>query len=100
MRDEIQAESEGVAMPAQVRWILNPRIIREREQSGEIKASSVVFIVRGKQVAQRLVNNGVIAAGVRYKVKLYTNMGADSLCELCCGWGHIECKCSHHQPKC
>jgi len=82
MREEIQAENEGVAIAAQVRWLMNPRIIREREQRGEIKASSVVFIVRGKKVAQRLVNKGVIAAGVRYKVEPYTNAGPDSLCEL------------------
>ena len=100
MREEIQAENEGVAIPAQVRWLSNPRIIREREQRGEINASLVVFIVRGKKVAPRLVNKGVIAAGVRYEVEPYTNAGPVSLCELCCGWGHIESKCSHHQPKC
>jgi len=100
MKEEIQAENEAVAIPAEVRWLSNPRIIREREQRGEIKASSVVFIVRGKKVAQTLVNKGLIAAGVQYQVEPYTNAGPDSLCELCCGWGHIESKCSHHQPKC
>ena len=100
MREEIQPENEGVAIPAQVRWLLNPQIIREREQRGEIKASSVVFIVRGKMVTQGVVNKGVIAAGVRYKVEPYPNAGPDSLCELCCGWGHLESKCSHRQPMC
>jgi len=56
--------------------------------------------VRGKKVAQRLVGKGVIAAGVRYKVEPYTNAGPDILSALCCGWGHIQNKCSHHQPKC
>jgi len=84
MREEIQADNEGVAIPAQVRWLSNPRIIREREQRGEIKASSVVFIVRGKKVAQRVVSNGEIAAGVRYKVEAYTNAGPDSLCGHWC----------------
>ena len=79
---------------------IEPRIIRERQQRGEIQASLLVFIVRGKKVAQRLVNKGIIAAGVQYKVEPYTNAGPDSLCELCCGWGHIESKCSHHHPKC
>jgi hypothetical protein len=64
MREEIQPENEGVAIPAQVRWLSNPRSIREREQRGEITASLVVIIVRGKKVAQRLVNNGVINVGV------------------------------------
>jgi len=100
MSEEIQVENEGVAIPTEVRWLSNPRIIREREQRGEIKASSVVFIVRGKKVAQRLVNKGVIAAGVQDKFEPYTNAGPDSLCKLYCGWGHIESKCSHHQPKC
>jgi len=45
-------------------------MIREREPRGDIKASSVLFIMSGKKVAQKLVNKGVIAAGVRYKVKL------------------------------
>jgi len=100
MKEEIQAQNEGVAIPAEVRWLSNPRIIRVREQRGEIKASLVVFIVSGKKVAQGQVNIGVIAAGVRYKIETYTNAGPDSLCELCCGWGHIEGKCSHYQPKC
>jgi len=100
MREEIQGVNEGVAIPAQARWLSNLRIIRETEQRGEIQASSVVFIVKGKKVAQRLVNKGEIAAGVRYKVEQYTNAGPDSLCEFRCGWGHIGSKCSHHLPKC
>ena len=83
-----------------MRWLSNPRIITEREQRGESKASSVAFIVRGKKVAKRLVNKGVIVAGVRYNVEPYTNAGPDSLCELCCAWGHLESECSHHQLKC
>ena len=47
MREEIQAENEGVAIPAQVRWLANPRTIKERRQNGEITASSVVFVVKG-----------------------------------------------------
>jgi len=60
----------------------------------------VVFIVRGNKVAQRLVSKGVMAAGVRYKVELFTNAGTDSLCELRCGWGHSQNKYSHQQPQC
>ena len=51
-------------------------------------------------MAHRLVNNGGIAAGVRYKVKPYMNAGRDSFCVLSCERDHIESKCSHHQPKC
>jgi len=100
MREEIRGVNEGVAIPAQVRWLSNLSIIREREQRGEIKASSVVFILTGKKVAQRLVNKGEIAAGVLYQLEPYTNAGTDSLCKFRCGWGHIRSKCSHHQQKC
>jgi len=67
MREEIQAENKGVAIPAKVRWLSHPEIIRQRDQRGEIMASLVVFIVRGKKMTQRQWNKGVIAAGVRYK---------------------------------
>jgi hypothetical protein len=99
MREEFEAENEGVAIPAQVRWLANPRTIRERRQNGEIAASSVVFVVKGNKVAQRLVKMGIKAAGVWYRVETYTNAGPDSRCELCCGWGHIENKCSS-KPTC
>jgi hypothetical protein len=63
--EKIQAENEGVEIAAKGRCLSNPIIIRQREQRGEIKDSSVVFIVRGKKVAQRRVNKGEIAGGVR-----------------------------------
>jgi hypothetical protein len=34
MREEIPAENEGVTIPPQVRWLSNPRTIKEREQRG------------------------------------------------------------------
>ena len=81
LREEIQAENEEVTMPALVRWLSNPRTIKEREQRTENKASSVVFVVKGKKVPQRLVSKGVTAAGSRYKVEPYTNTVPNSLCE-------------------
>jgi len=64
MMEENQAEIEGVAIPAQVRWLSNPSIMTVREQREETKGSSVGFIVRGKMLAQRLVKKGEIATGV------------------------------------
>jgi hypothetical protein len=66
-REEIQAGNDRVTIPVQVRWLSNPPTIREREHTGGIRASSVVFIVRGKKVAWRLVNKGATVAGVHYK---------------------------------
>ena len=79
IRVENQAENEGVAIPTEVRWLWNPRSIRETEQRAEIEASLVVYIVRGKMVAQRLVSKGVITAGVGYKIEPYKNFCRYSL---------------------
>jgi hypothetical protein len=83
MREEFEAENEGVAIPVDVRWLANPRTIRERMQNGEIAASSVVFVVKGNKVAQGLVKMSFKAAGVGNRVETYTNAGPDSRCELC-----------------
>jgi hypothetical protein len=98
MREECEAENEGIVIPTQVTCLANPRTIRERRQNGEITAPSVVFIVKGSKVEHTLVKKGIKAAEVWYQVETYTNEGPDSRCELCCGWGHIENKCSS-KPK-
>ena len=99
MREEFEAENEGIVIPTQVRWLANPSTIRERWQNGEIAASSVVFVVQGCKIAQSLVKKGIKAARVWYRVETYTNEGPDSRCELCCRWGHIEKMCGS-KPKC
>jgi hypothetical protein len=99
LREGIQRENKGVTIRVQVRWLSIARTIMEREQRGEMKPSSVVFIVKRKKVAQRLVSTGVTAVGVRYKVEPYTIAERDSLVVLCCRTDHIESMCNH-QPKC
>jgi len=84
MRDEFQAENQGIVIPTQVRWLAYPRTIRERRQNAEIAASSVVFVIKGSKMAQSLVREGIKAAGVWYLVETYTNEGPDSRGELCC----------------
>jgi len=99
MREELEAENKGIAIPTQVRWLANPRTIRERRQNGEIAASSVIFVVKGCRLAQSSVKKGIKTVGVWYRVEAFTNAGPDIRCELCCGWGHIENKCGN-KPKC
>jgi len=99
MREEIEVENEGIAIPTQVRWLANPCTIRERRQNRGIAASLVVFVVKGSRLAQSLIKKGIKALGVWYRVEVFTNAGPDSRCELCCGWGHIENKCGS-KSKC
>jgi hypothetical protein len=59
MREEFEAENDGIVIPTQERWVANPCTIRERRQNGEIAASSVVFVVNRRSVAQSLVKKGI-----------------------------------------
>jgi len=93
MREEFDAENQGIMTHTQVKWFANPRTIREGRKNGEIATWSVVVFVKGSKVAQSLVKKGIKAAGVWYQVETYPNEGPDSRFELCCGWGHIENKC-------
>jgi len=99
MRAEFEAENEGIAIPTQVRWRVNPHTIRERRQNGEIASSLVVFVRTASRLAQSLIKKGIKAAGVWYHIEAFTNACPDSRCELCCGWGHIENKCGN-KTKC
>jgi len=53
-------------IPTQVRWLEDPRTIRERRQNGEIAVSSVLFVIMGSKVAQSVVEKGIKAAVVWY----------------------------------
>jgi hypothetical protein len=45
IREVLEAENEGVAIPTQVRWVANDRTVRERRQNREIATSLVVCVV-------------------------------------------------------
>ena len=94
MREGIHAHKQGVEIPIQVRWMANPHNIRDGCQRGEISASSVVFLVKWNKLVRKLIREGIKAVGVWYRVEPFTNIGPDSRCKHCAGWGHIKCKCS------
>jgi hypothetical protein len=98
MWDEIHTENKGVTVPIQAQWLASPHTITESWQKGEIAASSVVFVVKGSNVARRLVKEVIKAAGVWYRVEPFTTAGPYSRCEHCCGWGHMASKCSGKPP--
>lgn len=63
MRNKIHAEIEGVVIPVQQRLLENTPSTRGRRERGEISALSVVLVVRGDKVVQRLVKEGIMAGG-------------------------------------
>lgn len=59
LREEIEAENEGVTITLAVRWLGKLAEIEERALKGDITASSVTFMVKGEEVANRLVRSGL-----------------------------------------
>ena len=74
-----------MAIPLAVRWLGKLSEIKERAREGKITASSVTFVVRGEEVAGRLVKNGLRIMGRLYQVELYEEARPDAMCANCCG---------------
>ena len=101
LKEEIQSENEGVIIPTQIRWIGSVSGHKDRARNNEKKAGSVVLMVKGRKVAADLIENGFRAAGRRYAAELFEEEGPDSLCSVCCLWGHLARKCpTPTAPKC
>jgi hypothetical protein len=53
LRKEIHTENEGVVVPMAIRWMGTVADIKEMKRNGEKQASSIVFTISGKKMAQR-----------------------------------------------
>jgi len=54
LRQELQAENEGVVLPLAINWIGGPKDVQKKKTEGK-KASSVVFAVKGSKMAQKVL---------------------------------------------
>jgi len=100
LRQELQAENEGVVLPLAINWIGGPKDVQKKKAEGK-KASSVVFAVKGSKMAEKVLKGGLRAAGVKYDVEKFINARPDSFCGVCSRWGHVEVKCgSLKMPAC
>jgi len=100
LRQELQAENEGVVLPLAINWIGGPKDVQKKKAEGK-KASSVVFAVKGSKMAEKVMKGGLRAAGVKYDVEKFMNAGPDSFCGVCSRWGHVEAKCgAMKMPAC
>ena len=92
LRQELQAENEGVVLPFAISWIGGPKDGQKKKAEGK-KASSVVFAVKRSKMAEKVLKGGLRAAGVKYDVERFMTAGPDSFCRVCSRWGHVEAKC-------
>jgi len=100
LRQELQAENEGVVLPLAINWIGGPNDVQKKKTEGK-KASLVVFAVKGSEMAEKVLKGGLRAAGIKYDVEKFVNAGPDSFCGVCSRWGHVDAKCgSLKMPVC
>jgi len=100
LRQELQAENEGVVLPLAISWIGGPKDVQKKKAEGK-KASSVVFAVKGSKMAEKVLKGGLRAAGMKFDVEKFIKAGPDSFCGVCSRWGHVEAKCgSLKMPAC
>ena len=100
LRQELQAENEGVVLPLAINWIGGPKDVQKKKVEGK-KASSVVYAVKGSKMAEKGLKGGLRAAGMKYDVEKFINAGLDSFCRVCSRWGHVDAKCgSLKMPEC
>jgi hypothetical protein len=92
LRQELQAENEGVGLPLAISWIGGLNDVQKKKADGN-KASLVVFAVKGSKMAKKVLKGCLRAAGVKYDVKKFMTAGPDSFCGVCSRWGHVEAKC-------
>jgi hypothetical protein len=92
LKQELQAENEGVVLPLAISWIQGPKDVQKKKMEGK-RASTVVFAVKGSKMAEKVLKGGLRVAGVKYDVERFMNAGPDSFCGVCSRWGHVEAKC-------
>jgi len=92
LRQELQAENEAVVLPLAISWIGGPKDVQRKKAEGK-KALTVVFAVKSSKMAEKVVNGGLRAAGVKYDVERFMTAGPDSFSGVYSRWGHVEAKC-------
>jgi hypothetical protein len=102
LREQIEAENEGVVVPPfSMRWMRAKRIIEGHYQQGRLPhgGASVVFKVPNKAAGQKLLTE-MWVAGNRFKAIPFIPNKADTLCGSCSRWGHSEFQCPQAEVTC
>lgn len=95
LREQIEAENEGVVVPPfSVQWMRSVRIIEQHYQAGCLpkNALSVVFKFPGKVAAQNLQMEMWVVGNKFHALPFIPNR-ADILCSTCSQWWHSEFWC-------
>jgi hypothetical protein len=95
LREQIEAENEGVVVPPlSMRWMWAKRVIEEQIQRGRLPlgSMSVVFKVPNKMVDWKLLSE-MWVVGNQHKALLFILDKTNTLYGRCSAWGHLEFRC-------
>jgi len=95
LKEEIEAENEGVEITTRIRWLKPWALIRQHQPP----MASVLFSVRDRKQAQQLIS-GMRIAGRKCNAASFIPEGTDSQCAKCCEWGHTEFRCNRNRVFC
>ena len=99
--EELEAENPSCQTLPGARWLGNPVTMKEKMRKGEQSASTVVVTVKGRGASNHLLQHKAMIGGLRYTVDRYIPARPDSMCETCCGLGHLQSKCATPtMPRC
>jgi hypothetical protein len=102
LREAIEAENQGVAIPPfSMKWMKAWYNYEEQWQRGTLPRgrASVIFKVPNKSAGLRLLKE-IWVAGNRFQAELFVPSKADSLCSICNMWGHSEFRCHSRKAAC
>ena len=100
LREEIEAENEGIRIPPTIRWLSGAPSFKARYQKGTIRASSVVLAVADEDTFRLVRKGGLRLQGRRYEVEAYEEVRLDVVCGHCSEWGQIEPQCPRTAASC
>ncbi len=99
-RREVES-STGIQLKTSPRWLIHESRLRERQESGNYRGSSIVITVASSSEATHLCAKRLRFGGTFKVVERYWEAGPGSVCPICCGIGHDRLgKCGERPAKC
>ena len=70
----------------EMRWLGRVPDIKERYKNTEVRGAWVTFVVRGQQMADRIIRTGFRVLCKHYQAEAFIEVRPDSICRACSRW--------------
>lgn len=93
IRREVATGPSALELPFTPRWIVHPTRMEQIVRDGTQLHSSIKVTVKTNAEAERILKQGLHFGGKFHKAEPYIPVGPDTMCTVCCHWGHITHGC-------